>query len=160
MLAVLSSRQVRNRQLRDLGIEPQASYQTNPQCGDRVFVREVSDVFPEVEHEAVVIAIEEAGCRLDVSCADDDGEIHKVLLNRDGVPPDWGVIEFRIVRRHRRESEHDSRSHYLPAGYGVLPVVVYLDEPETCPECHAMHDARPIEGWPCLACRTREAVTQ
>lgn len=98
---VATTRQIRNRQLREMGITPSASYHTRGLGpGDEVLAEEVQpDPFAKVRFHAVVRQVWDHGHYVLVEVAQ-DGQPHPkvVLLHREG-PPDWGVVEFRVTKK-------------------------------------------------------------
>ncbi len=99
-----TSRQIRNRALRDMGILSRESYHTEQLGpGDEVQCCQVTAApqCPEQRYHAVILKVQDHGWYLIVHVRHDepgDRDAEKITLMRDG-PPDWGVIEFRITRK-------------------------------------------------------------
>lgn len=95
-----TSRQVRNKILRDLGIFPGASYHVRVRLGDRVVARIVEDD-PPVDRTlfGFVREIREHGWYVDIRLyVPATHDWLWVTLYREG-PPDWGCVECRVVER-------------------------------------------------------------
>ncbi len=134
MKVLQTSRQIRNQQLRDMGITPTASYQaTQVGPGDHIEFCEVESdpLAPEERRSrAVVLAVHEHGWYLKVHVQDADADaVRDITLMRDG-PPEWGVVEVRITKKvcePQPEPEmtwrngHDKRDvYYTPQGRMIL----------------------------------------
>ena len=98
----VTSRQVRNKQLRDMGIKAHESYQVAElNFGDKIQLVQVeqSPAFSERQFEAIVLRIDDHGwyLRVDIEHAEPgDRERERLTMMRDD-PADWGVIECRIL---------------------------------------------------------------
>lgn len=98
-----TSRQIRNRMLRDMGIFPASSYHYRLEIGDRVIVRIVRECPPaDCILKGAVRAVEDHGhySRVVLWVPAQRRDV-AILLHQDG-PEDWGVVECRIVRRARQ----------------------------------------------------------
>ena len=153
MMPVMVSRQVRNGQLRAIGVAPSASYHSRVGPGDEVIVQDVQEEpFRAERFEARVTGVVEHGHYRLVSYERMDGGGPGVARVFADGPPDWGVIEFRIIKRvHRPPSARRGR------GGGMLShaenPLVRLAKPEQCPTCGCICLWIPRMGWPCLECR-------
>lgn len=155
MLPVMTSRQVRNGQLRVMGVQPTASYHTSVGPGDEVAVQEVRrEPFRAERFYARVIAVIDHGCYKLVSYERIEGGKTGVARVFAAGPPDWGVIEFRVIRKvHRPLPSRQDRGDPLSSPDNP---VVRLAKPGRCPVCHRLYEWRPRMGWPCLECRRQE----
>jgi hypothetical protein len=137
-----------------MGIPADASYHRHVGPGDEVAVSQVQEQpFRAERFLARVTSVAEHGHYTVVRYDRCEGDGTGVARLFDSGPPDWGVIEFRVVRKvHRPPSSRQER------GGGMLASpenpLVRLRRPELCPACGGLCGWRPKLGWPCLACRT------
>jgi len=150
MIAALSRRQIANGQLRTMGIRPSFSYHWHVLPGDRVRVQ-------VVQQEPAVVAmflahvegVEHHGHYSLVSYVrEDTGEHCSGWLHHDG-PPDWGIVEFRVVEPVPRLQPEEEEELKRDRDDMLKP----LSSPERCPICRARYDYIPRDGWPCIVCR-------
>ena len=95
-----TTRQVRNRILRDMGCFPRTSYHYDVRHGDRIAVRIVREQPPEdVRLAGVVLDVAEHGWYRSLRVAESGtGRQFRVTLFRAG-PEDWGCVECRVTWR-------------------------------------------------------------
>jgi len=107
MIATKTSRQIRNRQLRDMGIRPAESYHTRVGPLDHVAVLEVTPDAEPRRFVARVTNVRDHGwyLLLDYEPLESDDELQPgtIRLYRAG-PPDWGVVELKVVKKVARIS--------------------------------------------------------
>lgn len=151
MIAVMTRRQVDNGQLRAMGIRPELTYHWHVVAGDRVRVQIVEqEPFAAEMFFAVVESVEHENQYSVVYYIRDDGECGSACLYHDG-PPDWGVVEFRVVAAVPRQPVVGDD----PYSWGALR---RLPEPKRCPTCGVLRDAKPKRGWPCLECQAESYI--
>lgn len=150
MIAVMTRRQVSNGQLRAMGIRPELSYHWHVVAGDRVRVQSVQqDPFVVEQFGAVIEAVEHHADDSLVHYVREGGECGSVWLHHSG-PPDWGVIEFRVVVAVPRPPLVPDD---LLTERDVMDGLRRLATPQRCPICGANCDWKPKIGWPCLECQ-------
>jgi hypothetical protein len=103
---VMVSRQVRNRQCRDMGIPAPGYHYSAAEKGDEVQIQNVEPrPFRHERFLARICAVIDHGHYAVVEYERvDTGEHGTVRVFRSG-PPDWGTIEFRLIRRVREWPE-------------------------------------------------------
>jgi len=153
---VMTSRQVRNGQLRTMGIEPSASYHRHVGPGDEVAISTVKEQpFRAERFLARVLTVLDHGHYSLVRYERiDDGSRGTARVHADG-PPDWGVIEFRVVRKVHRPLLRRADRGGGPLSSPQSPTI-RLPVAERCPACGTMVKWKPRMGWPCLECRRQE----
>jgi len=110
---MLTSRQIRNQMLRQIGIQPSESYHNNVGPGDRVqvLIVEESAVVPCLAI-GTIQTVHDHGWYSIVELHQENGTVRKIQLFRDG-PQDYGVVECRILeKRHQRLQPDRDRDGY------------------------------------------------
>ncbi len=154
MIAVMTRRQVDNGQLRAMGIRPELTYHWHVVPGDRVRVQVVEqEPFAVERFVAVVESVEHCNQYTLVHYVRDDGECGSVWLHHDG-PPDWGVIEFKVVARAAQGRGGEPQADDI-LRRTAADALRRLRRPERCPVCRLLYDSKPRVGWPCLECRVQ-----